>query len=97
VPLRLHEEAGAVVFDVKVTPRAARDRVGPLHGDRLKLAVTAPPVEGAANAAVCELLAKALGVPKGQVEIVRGETGGQKTVRVRGVTAAAVLALAGPA
>jgi uncharacterized protein len=95
VPLAAREEPGAVVFDIKVTPRAARERVGPLVGDRLKVAVTAPPVDGAANAAVCTLLARELGVPKGQIEIMRGETGGKKTVRARGVTLAAVLVLGG--
>jgi uncharacterized protein (TIGR00251 family) len=91
--LAVREEAGAVVFDIKVTPRAARERLGPVVGDRLKVAVCAPPVEGAANAAVCQFLAKRLRVPKGQVEIVRGETGTLKTVRVRGVSRGAVQGL----
>jgi hypothetical protein len=91
--LALREEAGAVVFDLKVVPRAARERVGPVVGDRLKVAVCAPPVDGAANTAVCQLLARRLGVPRGQVAIVRGETGSQKTVRVRGATRAAVMGL----
>jgi uncharacterized protein (TIGR00251 family) len=91
--LTVREEAGAVTFDVLVTPRASRERIGPVVDGRLKVAVTAPPVEGEANAAVCALLARALGVPRSAVAVVRGDTGRRKTVRVAGVAAAAVLAL----
>jgi len=79
-----------VTFDVLVTPRASRERVGPVLEGRLKVAVTAPPVEGEANAAVCALIAKALGVAKSAVTVVRGDTGRRKTVRVVGVGADAV-------
>ena len=88
--LPVREETGAVSFDVLVTPRASRERVGPVMEGRLKLAVTAPPVEGEANAAVCALIAKALGVAKSAVTVVRGESGRRKTVRVVGVGADAV-------
>jgi len=94
VTLRIRTEPDAVIFDVKVTPRASKARVGPLHGECLKVAVTAPPVGGAANAAVCALLADALGVPQRNVEIVRGDTASIKTVRVRGAREEDVLALA---
>jgi len=88
--LPVREETGAVTFDVLVTPRASRERVGPVLEGRLKVAVTAPPVEGEANAAVCALIAKALGVAKSAVTVVRGESGRRKTVRVVGVGADAV-------
>ena len=88
--LPVREETGAVTFDVLVTPRASRERVGPVLEGRLKVAVTAPPVEGEANAAVCALLARALGVPRSTVTVVRGESGRRKTVRVVGVGADAV-------
>ena len=58
-------------------------------GDRLRVAVTAPPVDGAANAAVVRALAEALGVPRRAVTIVRGETGRRKTVRIEGPDASA--------
>jgi uncharacterized protein (TIGR00251 family) len=64
-----------------------------VHDGRLKLAVTAPPVDGEANAAVVELLARELGVPRAAVEVVAGATSRRKTVRVVGATRAMVEAL----
>jgi len=75
---------GALIFDIQVVPRASRVAVGPAVGDRLRVAVTAPPVDGAANAAVIEALAAAFGVRRAAVSIVRGETGRRKTVRIEG-------------
>lgn len=59
-------------------------------GDRLRVSVSAPPVDGKANEAVIRTLAGALGVSRGAVTILRGETGKRKTVRIAGVTAAAL-------
>lgn len=93
MPLHVTEADGAITFDVQVVPRASRDRLGPVHGDRLKVQLTAPPVEGAANAALVALLARALGRARGDVTIVRGQTGRKKTVRVAGATRAALQSL----
>ena len=90
----VREQDGAFVFEILVQPRASRAKIGPVHDGRLKLAVTAPPVDGEANAAVIELLAKQLGIARGAVEIVAGATGRRKTVRVRGVARAAIEGLA---
>jgi uncharacterized protein (TIGR00251 family) len=76
--------SAGLTIDVLVVPRASRTAVGPLVGDRLRVAVTAPPVDGEANAAVIEALARAFGVRKVAVAIVRGERGRRKTVRVEG-------------
>ncbi len=87
---------GGVRIAVRAQPRASRDAiVGPIHvggvgddgrgGVALKVAVTAPPVEGEANEAIVRLLAKVLGVPRRQVTITGGETGRIKTVEVRGI------------
>ena len=94
-PPVVREEAGGVLVDVLVQPRASKVRLGPVRQDRLVVAVTAPPVDGEANRAVVEALARALGVPRTSVEVVRGDTSRRKTVRVRGATRAAVEALAG--
>lgn len=92
--MNVKEHDGAVTFDVLVQPRASRAKVGPLHDHRLKVAVTSPPVDGEANAAVIELLAKTLGVARGAVEVIAGATSRRKTVRVRGVARAAIEELA---
>lgn len=81
---------GAVTFDVLVQPRASRAKIGPLHDGRIKLAVTAPPVDGEANAAVIELVAEALGVSRSAVQVVAGQSSRRKTLRVTGVTPAQI-------
>ena len=87
--------ADGVLIDILVHPRASQARIGPVHGDRLKIAVTAPPVDGAANAAVIELLAKHLKRPRRDLEIAGGAGSRQKTVHVRGLDPAAVAAALG--
>lgn len=93
--LSIEEVAGGVRFDVRVAPRASRDAIVGVHDGALKVALTAPPVEGEANAALIALLAKKLGVAKRDVVLLRGETSRAKRVEVRGVGAAAVRDLAG--
>lgn len=73
---------GVWAAEVRVLPGARRSAVDGLHGRRLKLRIAAPAVEGKANKAVVEFLAGVLGVKKGQVSILRGETSREKTVRV---------------
>ena len=72
---------------VHVTPRSGRDEVVGWHGGELSLRVTAAPDSGKANAAACELLARALHVPKSTVRVVRGEAARHKQVDVAGATA----------
>jgi len=79
-----------VRFAVHVQPRAARSEISGVRGDDLRVRLTAPPVEGAANAALVVLLADALGVPKRSVRIVSGESSRAKVVEIDGVDAAAV-------
>jgi len=89
--LEIRASAEGVTFGVLVAPRASREAVGPVIGDRLRVAVTAPPVEGKANDAVVAALARALGVRRQDVAIVGGERGKRKTVRVGGLTREALL------
>ncbi len=86
----IREIEGGVLVDVAVSPRASRASIGPLYGDRVKVAVTAPPVDGAANAAVVELWARALGCRKADVCVVQGQSSRRKTIRIDGATPAAV-------
>jgi uncharacterized protein (TIGR00251 family) len=90
---RTGQTSQALTLDVQVVPRASRTVVGPMVGGRLRVAVTAPPVDGEANAAVIDALAEALGVRRSAVTIVRGARGRRKTVAVAGVTPSALAAL----
>jgi uncharacterized protein len=76
---------------VRVKPRGSKDAVEGVADGRLVVRVTAPPVDGKANAAVERTVAKALGVPKGRVEVVAGATARDKLLRIEGLTAAEVL------
>ena len=87
--LPITESDGAITFDVQVVPRASREKLGPVLGDRLKVQLTAPPVDGAANDALVALLARTFSTRRDQIHIIRGLTGRKKTVRVVGVTPAA--------
>jgi uncharacterized protein (TIGR00251 family) len=88
-----------VVLRLRVQPRAARSAiVGWREDGALALRVTAPPVDGAANAAVCTLLAEALGVSRTGIALVQGARGRDKRVKVTGLTLGEVRArLATPA
>ena len=76
----------AVTLDILVQPRASRAKIGPMHDGRLKIAVTAPPVDGEANAADIELFAKQLGIPRSSIEIVAGASSRRKTLKLANVT-----------
>ena len=71
---------------VRLTPRGGRDAVTGLRDGVVQARVAAPPADGKANAALCRLLAKTLGVAPSRVSIVRGHTAREKTVRVDGVS-----------
>jgi uncharacterized protein (TIGR00251 family) len=78
--------SGAVVLDLHVQPGAKRTEVAGLHGDRLKIRLAAPPVDGAANDELARFLAEAFGVPRRQVTIVSGHASRIKRVRVASPT-----------
>lgn len=84
---RIDAQDGVVRFAVHVQPRASRSESGGLHGEALKVRLSAPPVDGAANAALIELLADVLGVPRRSVRIVAGLQSRRKVVEVVGATA----------
>jgi len=84
--LKITKVKGRVTFPVQVVPRASKDEIAGIHGDALKVRLTAPPVEGRANEALIAFLAQRLGVRKSQVEIVAGATSRRKMVRVTGLS-----------
>ena len=88
IPIR-DTPAGAT-FQVKVHPRARKNAITGVVGDALKLALTAPPVEGRANEACIAFFAEFLNVPRSSVTIAAGESSRQKLIRVAGLSAAQV-------
>ena len=80
-----------VLVQLRVQPRARRTEVVGLLGDRLKIALCSPPVDGKANEELCRFLAGIIGVPKSCVSLVAGASARQKTVAVRGCDLARVL------
>lgn len=86
--LSVTEKNGGISFDIIVSPRASRNRFGPMSGDRIKIFVTSPPVEGKANDAIIALVARCLGVRKNAVSIVTGDKGKRKVIHVTGATLA---------
>lgn len=95
MPLTVLRAEDGVRFAVRVQPRASRSEIVGVHGDAMKVRLSAPPVDGAANEALVELIAAALGVGRRAVRIVSGASSRSKVVEVEGVTAAAVLRLTG--
>ncbi len=75
-----------VLIQIKVVPGASCEKVCGMLGDRLKVAVAAPPEDGKANQALCALLAKVLGVGAKSLEVTAGHTNPRKTVRVVAAT-----------
>ncbi|RKH57658.1 DUF167 domain-containing protein [Corallococcus llansteffanensis] len=82
-----------VELTVLVQPRASRTKFVGEHDGQLKIQLAAPPVDGEANAALVEFIAKKLGVPRRQVALTAGDTSRRKRLKVQGVDAAAVEAV----
>ena len=82
----LTQAKGGVCITVRVVPRAARSGIAGTRDGDLLVRLNAPPVDGAANTELIEVIAKALGVPKRTVSITSGEKSRRKTVSVTGVT-----------
>jgi hypothetical protein len=73
-----------IVLNLHIQPRASRNEVCGVQGNALKIRLTSPPVDGAANKLCREFLAELFNVPKSAVEIISGETSRQKRVRITG-------------
>ncbi|MEJ2655481.1 MAG: DUF167 family protein [Acidihalobacter sp.] len=75
-----------LVLRLRVQPRSSRNSLGDLFGDRIKLYLTAPPVDGKANTALIAYLAEAFGTPKSRIRIRRGELGREKDIEIEAPT-----------
>jgi uncharacterized protein (TIGR00251 family) len=80
--LRAH--ADGVLLSVKLQPRASKNEIGAPLGGELKIKVTAPPVDAAANEALVKFLAEKLDCPRGKIELIRGHTSRHKTILLHG-------------
>ena len=88
IPIR--DTPNGATFAVRVQPRARKNAVVGEIGDALKIALTAPPIEGRANEACIAFLAEFLKVPRSSVTIAAGQTSRNKVIRARGLTATEV-------
>ena len=91
--LRIVPTATGVRVSIRVQPRASVDEIAGAHGDALRIRLTAPPVEGAANDALVDFLASVLGIARRDVTIVAGSTSRSKIVELTGITEDRVRAL----
>lgn len=90
LPAFITLHADGVTLVIKLQPRASKNEISDVSGPELRIRVTAPPVDAAANEALLRLLADTLGCPRGKVELIRGHTARHKTVKVFGMSAAEV-------
>ncbi|AEF20288.1 DUF167 family protein [Pseudomonas fulva] len=79
-------DGDALILDCHLQPKASNDAFAGLHGERLKIRLTAPPVDGKANAHLLAFLAAAFGVAKSQVSLESGQQSRQKRVRIKAPT-----------
>jgi uncharacterized protein len=91
IPNFLREQPDGILLSVKLQPRASRNEIGTPSGDDLKIKVTAPPVDAAANEAMIRLLAERLDCARGRVELVRGYKSRHKIIKLHGFTPEEVL------
>ena len=87
MPAFLREQTDGCLLSVKLQPRASANDIGEPLGGELRIKVTAPPVDAAANEALVRLLAERLACPRGRVELVRGHTSRHKVVKLHGLSA----------
>src|SRR3954463_2631619 len=91
LPPYLRTASDGVWLSIKLQPRASANEIGEAMGNELRVKVTAPPVDSAANEALVRFLAETLDCGRNRVELVRGQTSRHKTIRVFGMTAEEVV------
>jgi uncharacterized protein (TIGR00251 family) len=91
IPSFLRVESDGVILQIKVQPRASKNEVGEPLGGELRVKVSAPPVDSAANEALIRLLAEEFDCPMSKVLMLRGQTSRHKSIKLFGVSADTVL------
>jgi uncharacterized protein (TIGR00251 family) len=91
----VEQTAEGALLRLRVQPRASRNQVIGLHGDAVRIALSAPPVAGAANEALIRFLAERLDIPRSTIRLVSGENSRSKVVAIRGTPPEAVAARLG--
>jgi TIGR00251 family protein len=77
---------GGVKLHLFIQPKSSKNEIVGIHDGKLKIKITAPPVDGKANAELVEFLSDILDIPKRQIEITKGDTGRNKTVIITGIS-----------
>ena len=91
--LNIDEKDGGVTLNVRVIPRSARSEVVGEHDGALKVKLSAPPVEGAANDELIRLLAREFGLSRSAIDIVSGQRSKAKRVRMDAIDSSRILAV----
>ena len=92
-PYVQQEKSGALLLQLKVQPNASRSGWAGPHGQRLKIRLQSPPQNGKANRELLRFLSKSLGIVKSNLELIRGQSSRDKTVRIEGLPADKLLSL----
>lgn len=92
IPPFIRADGDGVILSVKVQPRASVNEIGEALGNELRIKVTAPPVDSAANEALIKFLAETLDCPRNRIELIRGGTSRHKVIKLHGMSAEAALA-----
>ncbi|ABV35840.1 protein of unknown function DUF167 [Shewanella sediminis HAW-EB3] len=80
--LPVSKQQDDLLLNLYIQPKASRDQIVGVHGEELKIAITAPPVDGKANAHLIKYLSKAFKVPKGDIVILKGQLGRHKQIKI---------------
>ncbi len=86
----LTDTPDGAVLSLRIVPRAAKNAIQGAHGDALKIRLCAPPVDGAANAALIEFLSDTLSLPRARIQLLGGKTSRTKRVLLAGLSASAI-------
>lgn len=87
LPVWLIEKPNEIILSIHAQPGAKRSNIVGLYGDKLKIAIATPPVDGKANKALIAYIAKILEIPKSKLKIISGESSREKRIRIHGINA----------